>query len=196
MLKKSQRYEKRSHGDCATIICGDHNASAYSSVYWLLANGHLPEHFHDPVFNVEVCQQAINHGYKFLSAQSAGAQQEPIATFVTPHVRSTIDFIWFSRPALNLVKAIPVFKDAQEQQCVLNQLFLPNINSPSDHLSVSAIFSLEQPPSKDNIASVAASATDTTATTQQSTSTTINSSSSSTTTSNSQSDSSKFSDSK
>ncbi|KAL0594170.1 Nocturnin [Plecturocebus cupreus] len=98
------------------IVCGDFNAEPTEEVY---------KHFASSSLN-------LNSAYKLLSAD--GQSEPPYTTWkirTSGECRHTLDYIWYSKHALNVRSALDLLT---EEQIGPNRL--PSFNYPSDHLSL------------------------------------------------------------
>ncbi|XP_007939407.1 nocturnin [Orycteropus afer afer] len=108
------------------IICGDFNAEPTEEVY---------KHFASSSLN-------LNSAYKLLSAD--GQSEPPYTTWkirTSGECRHTLDYIWYSKYALNVRSALDLLT---EEQIGPNRL--PSFNYPSDHLSLVCDFSFTEGP--------------------------------------------------
>lgn len=110
------------------IICGDFNAEPTEEVYREFSNSSLN----------------LNSAYKLLSPD--GQSEPPYTTWkIRPsgECRHTLDYIWYSKHALNVNSALGLLT---EEQIGPNRL--PSFNYPSDHLSLVCDFSFNQDPDR------------------------------------------------
>ncbi|XP_051821370.1 nocturnin isoform X1 [Antechinus flavipes] len=106
------------------IVCGDFNAEPTEEVY---------KHFASSSLN-------LNSAYKLLSAD--GQSEPPYTTWkirTSGECRHTLDYIWYSKHALNVQSALGLLT---EEQIGPNRL--PSFNYPSDHLSLVCDFSFNE----------------------------------------------------
>lgn len=106
------------------IICGDFNAEPTEDVY---------KHFASSSLN-------LNSAYKLLSHD--GQSEPPYTSWkIRPSGESchTLDYIWYSQNALNVVAALGM---PTEEQIGPNRL--PSFNYPSDHLSLVCDFTFRE----------------------------------------------------
>uniref|UniRef100_A0A8D0GSF8 Nocturnin n=1 Tax=Sphenodon punctatus TaxID=8508 RepID=A0A8D0GSF8_SPHPU len=110
------------------IVCGDFNAEPTEEVYKEFSNSSLN----------------LSSAYKLLSAD--GQSEPPYTTWkIRPsgECRHTLDYIWYSQPALNVTSALGLLT---EEQIGPNRL--PSFNYPSDHLSLVCDFSFNEEPNR------------------------------------------------
>ncbi|XP_030047589.1 nocturnin isoform X2 [Microcaecilia unicolor] len=110
------------------VVCGDFNAEPTEDVY---------KHFASSSLN-------LNSAYKLLSAD--GQSEPPYTTWkIRPSGESchTLDYIWYSQHALNVISALSLLT---EEQIGPNRL--PSLNYPSDHLSLVCDFSFSEDPDR------------------------------------------------
>ncbi|XP_028729170.1 LOW QUALITY PROTEIN: nocturnin [Peromyscus leucopus] len=108
------------------IVCGDFNAEPTEEVY---------KHFASSSLN-------LNSAYKLLSPD--GQSEPPYTTWkirTSGECRHTLDYIWYSRHALNVTSALDLLT---EEQIGPNRL--PSFHYPSDHLSLVCDFSFSEGP--------------------------------------------------
>uniref|UniRef100_G3S0V6 Nocturnin n=1 Tax=Gorilla gorilla gorilla TaxID=9595 RepID=G3S0V6_GORGO len=108
------------------IVCGDFNAEPTEEVYKRFASSSLN----------------LNSAYKLLSAD--GQSEPPYTTWkirTSGECRHTLDYIWYSKHALNVKSALDLLT---EEQIGPNRL--PSFNYPSDHLSLVCDFSFTEEP--------------------------------------------------
>uniref|UniRef100_A0A2K6AR13 Nocturnin n=1 Tax=Macaca nemestrina TaxID=9545 RepID=A0A2K6AR13_MACNE len=119
-FRSAQRYE------IPLIVCGDFNTEPTEEVY---------KHFASSSLN-------LNSAYKLLSAD--GQSEPPYTTWkirTSGECRHTLDYIWYSKHALNVRSALNLLT---EEQIGPNRL--PSFNYPSDHLSLVCDFSFTEEP--------------------------------------------------
>lgn len=132
------------------LVCGDLNSTADSSVYELLATGHVPPD-HSELANYkygDFTRDGIQHPFSLRSAYSNldGTPDELTWTNYTPGFRGVIDHIWYSTNSLENTQLLgPV--DAEYMKRVPG---FPNYHFPSDHLALLAEFSVKSRKEKKN----------------------------------------------
>uniref|UniRef100_A0A2K6RF21 Nocturnin n=1 Tax=Rhinopithecus roxellana TaxID=61622 RepID=A0A2K6RF21_RHIRO len=121
-----ERFRSAQGAKISLIVCGDFNKEPTEEVY---------KHFAS-------CSLNQNSAYKLLSAD--GQSEPPYTTWkiqTSGECRHTLDYIWYSKHALNVRSALDLLT---EEQIGPNRL--PSFNYRSDHLSLVCDFSFTEEP--------------------------------------------------
>lgn len=135
--------EYKSSTQIPLVICGDFNSTSESSVYELLAHGHVPPD-HLELGNYQYgnfTRDGLQHPFSLRSSYASLESTPEALTFTdyTPGFTDVIDYIWYSTNALEVTALLgPVDADYLKRVPAF-----PNYHFPSDHLSLFAEFSVK-----------------------------------------------------
>lgn len=120
------------------LLCGDFNSEVQSTVYLLLSAQSVPQHH--PILQDSWMQKLVRvtgdlkHGLPLKSAYSLIG--EPEFTNYTGHYVGTLDYIWFTEDALDVIGVLEMNKKEELEEFKA----LPSPLFPSDHLQIMAEF--------------------------------------------------------
>lgn len=127
------------------LICGDFNSTQDSAVYEYLCQGCVrPDHEElraDPCGLVQ--KMDFRHGVHMASAYKVcNDGHEATYTNYTEDFKGTLDYIWYTPEALDVLAITQVDEESQ----LMQETALPSSTRPSDHVSLVATFKFHDSP--------------------------------------------------
>lgn len=126
------------------LLAGDFNSTPESAVYEYLRNAYVSEKHedlrHDPSGLLSRFRIHMRHDLELITAYEKCTGSEARFTNYTEDFKGTLDYIWFSPQALNVVAVTAVDDEGELKK----EHALPSSNRPSDHVSLVATFMFKE----------------------------------------------------
>ena len=123
--------------DIPLVLAGDFNSLPNSAVYQLLSTGHL-EPYHEEFGGHSyggLTTMGFRSPYCLASAYEATGEDSNF-TIYTPHLKGTVDYIWYNRAAMQATRVLGPADDAYTKKVP----GFPSEHFPSDHVKLVAEF--------------------------------------------------------
>ena len=137
LLASRQHTSSPSFYDIPLILAGDFNSLPNSAVYQLLSTGYLePNHEDFDGFSYGHLTQFGCQFPHFLTSSYEATGEDCNFTIYTPHLKGTVDYIWYNRAAIQATRVLGPADDAYTKKV----LGFPSEHFPSDHIKLVAEF--------------------------------------------------------
>lgn len=141
-LELHQKQQKKECRNGRVIVCGDFNCCKDSRVYELMSTGKLDGGCTDRFYpEVVITEKDYSHPFAFRHAYEDLSEQ--YATYARSPGWSTIDFIWYSHESLDNVATREVISPLKMTELIRGGSGIPNLEQPSDHMPIAAVFQLK-----------------------------------------------------